>query len=159
MGLPKQVLVRRINNELGQCSEYLEADLPAIPEDARFPLEIPIDLVNHPAYVSEDRMSRKHACRLIISEEYPFRKPEARWITPIFHPNIMMPEDGGYVCLRTLDDWSFGSSMLAFVKSLEHLIGDPRPKNPFGTESCLAASRFFSDNPLGMEMSVSYGGR
>jgi ubiquitin-protein ligase len=65
-------------------------------------------------------------------------------MTPIFHPNIMMPEDGGYVCTKLLEDWSFNSTMISFIKGVESLVTTPNPSSPFGTDSCTAAAEYFN---------------
>jgi ubiquitin-protein ligase len=70
-----------------------------------------------------------------------------------------MPEDGGFVCVKTLDNWSFGSSLLSFVKGVEQLIADPNPKNPYGTDSCMAAAKWYNSNKLIFEADVKYGGK
>lgn len=162
MGLPTPVLIKRINNELESCSHYLNTDIPKIPSDLnRFPVTISITLRNVPGYVMTEKgieQLNEHRCELILSKEYGHRKPEVRWQTPIFHPNIMMPEDGGYVCLMTADMWEFGSTLLSFIKSIEQLVMSPNPKNPFGTKSCMEASRYMMENTSKIEISVSYGG-
>jgi len=159
MGLPKSILLKRINEELKQCSEYLKIKIPPVPADSDFPLEIMITMVNIPAYAldgEEVKHISDHSFLLILSEEYGYRRPEIRWQTPIFHPNIMMPGDGGYVCLRTADTWEFGSKLLSFVKSVEQLVMSPNPKKPFGTETCMKASNFYLENQSRFEVSVRY---
>jgi ubiquitin-conjugating enzyme E2 C len=94
---------------------------------------------------------------VIINEEYPYEKPRARWETPIFHPNIMPPEDGGYVCIKLLDKWSFGSTLLSFVKAVEHLVGNPNALNPFGMDLCIESSQFYLNNEAKSNASVSFG--
>ncbi|MCK4445336.1 MAG: hypothetical protein KAW09_12380, partial [Thermoplasmata archaeon] len=59
-------------------------------------------------------------------------------------PNIMLPDDGGYVCTRLLDDWSFSSNLLMFIKGLETLLTSPNPGNPYGSDSCTRAAEFFN---------------
>lgn len=160
MGLPKPVLIRRINNELKVCSEYLKTDMSIISEDQRFPIEISIRMRNTPGYLMHDgevKHTNDHSFVLILSDEYGHRRPEIRWQTPIFHPNIMTPEEGGYVCLRTADTWSFGSTLLSFIKSVEQLVMSPNPRNPFGTETCMKASDYFLNNQSRFEVSVRGG--
>jgi len=159
MGLVRPVLVKRINNEVNGLNDYLGLRIPPIPANAEFPIEIQIGLQNAPAKISKTETGNSHAFSLIISEEYPYERPRAKWITPIFHPNIMMPEDGGLVCVKTLDNWSFGSSLLSFVKGVEQLISDPNPMNPYGTPSCMEAARWYKDNKPKFEAKVRYGGR
>lgn len=156
MGLVQVVLIKRLNNEIEGLNDYLKLSVPPIPLDAKFPIELRIGLKNTLARISKDQTSNDHQFILIISEEYPYERPKATWTTPIFHPNIMMPEDGGFVCVKTLDNWSFGSSLLSFVKGVEQLISDPNPMNPYGTESCMEASAWFRKNTPKFEASVSY---
>ena len=162
MGLPRDVLIRRINSELEVCSKYLGANIPPVTVERPFPLEIMLTLRNIPAYSIHDGEVyhiKDHTFTLILDEEFGFRKPQIRWETPIFHPNIMMPSDGGFVCLRTLDKWEFASKLLSVVKGVEQLIMSPNPKSPFGTSSCMAASKYFIENESKFEVSVKYGGR
>jgi len=163
MGLPRPILIKRINNELDSCSRYLKTEIPPIPDGfGRFPVEIDIALRNVPGYAKYSdgvRPLNDHRCKLILSEEYGFRRPEVRWQTSIFHPNIMMPEDGGYVCLKAADAWEFGSTLLSFIKSIEQLVISPNPKSPFGTDTCMEASKYFIENRSKIEISVSYGDR
>ena len=162
MGLPREVLLRRINKELEVCSEYLNVDIPAITDDRPFPLEITMTLRNVPAYCldgDEVVHIKDHTMTVILDEEHGFKKPTIRWKTSIFHPNIMMPTDGGYVCLKILDKWEFGTRLISVVKGVEQLIMTPNPKNPFGTETCMKASEYFLNNESKFEVSVKYGGR
>ena len=157
MGLVRPILVRRINNEINGLNEYLSLRIPPVPEDARFPIELQIGLKNTAARISPSEIGGSHAFSLIISEEYPYERPRAKWLTQIFHPNIMMPEDGGFVCVKTLDNWSFGSSLLSFVKGVEQLISDPNPSNPYGTPSCMEAAKWYKNNKPKFEAKVRYG--
>jgi len=159
MGLVKPVLIKRINNEIGGLNERLGMKIPPVPEGAGFPIEISIVLKNAPARITKDKVGSEHVFLIIVSEDYPYERPRAKWMSPIFHPNIMMPEDGGFVCVRMLDNWSFGSSLLSFVKGVEQLIADPNPKNPYGTESCIEAARWYDANKPKFEAKVRYGGK
>ena len=162
MGLPREILMRRIANELNACSEYLGIEIPFDPNESdALPLSLSISMKNVPGYARKDSgvvPQNDHSFMLILSEEYGFEKPGIEWLTPIFHPNIMMPEDGGHVCMRMAKTWEFGSTMLAFIKSVEQLVMTPNPKNPFFTDSCMAASEFFLDSGSKFEVSVGYGG-
>ncbi|MCL1979382.1 MAG: ubiquitin-conjugating enzyme E2 [Methanomassiliicoccaceae archaeon] len=159
MGLVRPVLIKRINNEILGLNTYLGLKIQAVPEKAGFPIEISIALKNAQARISKDEMGNEHVFTIIVSEEYPYERPRAKWMTPIFHPNIMMPRDGGFVCVRTLENWSFGSSLLSFVKGVEQLISDPNPMNPYGTDSCMEAARWYVENKPRFEVRVRYGGR
>jgi hypothetical protein len=69
----------------------------------------------------------------------------------------MPPEDGGYVCIKLLDSWSFGSTLLSFIKAVEHLVMNPNPMNPFGADICVESSEFFLNNGTKINASVSFG--
>jgi hypothetical protein len=89
----------------------------------------------------------EHAMQIVITQEYPYEKPIVRWLTPIFHPNIMLPRDGGYVCTKLLDSWNFSSNLLGFIKGIESLLANPNPMNPYRTDSCMLASERFIAEP------------
>jgi len=154
------VLLRRIANELQRCSGYIGSDIWFDPGKVVFPMEITVNMANVPAYAKAGDAVvpiNQHTYTLSINEEYPYEKPRARWVTPIFHPNIMPPEDGGYVCIKLLDKWSFGSTLLSFVKAVEHLVMNPNPLNPFGADICVESSEFFMNNETKINASVSFG--
>ncbi len=145
--LPHDVLVRRLLNEIGTLCNYLGATIDVDHQALKeFPLEMRFKMRNVPAFTCHGSRIRKineHTFRLIISEDYPFEKPRVRWETPIFHPNIMDPEDGGHVCIKLLDTWTFNSSLVSFIRGVEHLIMNPNPMSPFGTDSCMEAAKHF----------------
>jgi ubiquitin-protein ligase len=87
-----------------------------------------------------------HKLKIIITEDYPYQTPIVRWRSNIFHPNIMNPLDGGYVCTRLLDEWKFGSTLFSFIKGLETLLANPNPKNPYDTDICTQAAEYFNKN-------------
>lgn len=148
MGLPREVLRSRLNNEIKSCFRYLKHKIEISDDDlSSYPLEFRIHLVGIPSLelLEEDLVKRTtHTFSIIINEEYPFEKPLVLWRTPIFHPNIMLPDDGGHVCIKLLDDWSFNSTLLSFVKGIETLLLNPNPASPFGTSSCTAAAEYYN---------------
>jgi len=151
-------LLKRISNELRMCSGYIGSDIRFDPASAEFPLEITVNMTNVPAFAKVDGtivQIKDHRYKVIINEEYPFEKPKARWETPIFHPNIMPPEDGGYVCIKLLDTWEFGSTLLSFMKAVENLVHNPNPLNPFGMDLCVESSKFYLENESKINASVS----
>jgi ubiquitin-conjugating enzyme E2 C len=161
VGLPLPILLKRLTNELQRCAGYIGSDIRFDPKEAAFPIEITVNMINVPAYAKIDGnivMIKDHRYKVIINDEYPYEKPRARWETPIFHPNIMPPEDGGYVCIKLLDEWSFGSTLLSFMKAVEHMVGNPNALSPFGMDICMEASKFYLDNEAKINASVSFGG-
>lgn len=148
MPLPADILVARLRNELKASSRYVRVlpDLSA-PRAIKFPLEIEIELNKVPGYSIEGDhcvLRFHHRFRISIGKDYPFEKPTVTWLTPIFHPNIMMPGDGGHLCTKLLEDWSFNSTIITFIKGVESLVMTPNPCSPFGTDSCTAAAEYFN---------------
>ena len=108
-----------------------------------------VTLVNTPGPIFDgDKIRTKytHKLEVIVTDDYPFQTPIVRWRSKIFHPNIMIPDDGGYVCTRLLDDWSFGSNLLSFIKGIESLLANPNPDNPYESKGCTEAAEYFNKN-------------
>jgi hypothetical protein len=149
MSLPIDILVSRLRNEVTICSRYLRHPINTLEENlSRFPVDIEIGLVKIPGCVKHDGkivMKHNHSFSIIVTRDYPFEKPLVIWRTPIFHPNIMMPEDGGHLCTKLLEEWNFNSTLLSFIKCIESLLLNPNPRSPFGTESCTAAADHFNN--------------
>jgi hypothetical protein len=147
--LPADILIARLRNELHACVGYIKS-APDLSDRSKvhFPVECEIELSKVPGPVVDGgKVGRRysHRFRMVIGAEYPFEKPTVIWLTPIFHPNIMMPEDGGHLCTKLLEDWSFNSTMITFIKGVESLVTAPNPASPFGTDSCTAAAEYFNN--------------
>ncbi len=128
------------------------------PDLKSFPVVINVTLLRIPGpTLKNDKVSHKfsHKFKMEITEDYPYQKPIVTWQTPIFHPNIMLPEDGGHVCSKLLDDWGFNSNLLSFIRGIESLLVNPNPGNPFGTDSCTYAAYTFHQQPYRPPMIVS----
>ncbi len=151
MSLPTDILRTRLKNELEMCETSLDHDV--ICSDREFndlPVTLDVLMKDTPGPVL--RMGKvddefTHRLRIIVTKEYPYEKPIVRWQSTIFHPNIMLPRDGGYVCTKLLDSWNFSSNLLSFIKGVESLLANPNPMSPYKTESCLLASDRFIKEP------------
>ena len=149
--LPKDVLTQRIKNEINQCGKELEHDVIIVNTAFdKFPVQINVTLKNAPGpFINDGKLTTRffHKIEIFIDENYPYKKPEVRWRSPIFHPNICTPEDGGFVCSKLLDNWSFSSDLASFIRGLETLLVEPNPKSPYKTISCVNAAKYFTSHP------------
>ncbi len=152
MTLPLEILFIRMRNELEACRSHLPVDFDLSEEHlTEFPMKVDVSLERTPGPVMDNgklTFRYNHRLQLIIGREYPFEKPLVIWKTPIFHPNIMMPEDGGHVCIKLLSDWSFNSTLATFIKGLESMLLSPNGSSPFGTDTCTAAAQYFNSYPM-----------
>lgn len=145
MTIPEPILLKRIANELKDCTSCTSARV--IPElGNKLPITVEFKMENVPGYETRDKIVTTHIFTITFTKSYGIEKPEIRWKTHIFHPNIMDPDDGGFVCTKMLNNWEFNNNLLGFLKGLEVLVATPNYKNPFGTESCMAAAEFFRGN-------------
>jgi ubiquitin-protein ligase len=151
MPLPAELLKSRVKNELEMCIRRLSHHITVSDRTySKFPMEVNITLLKTPGPIMrEDKIIHKftHKLKIFITENYPYEKPFVRWQSEIFHPNIMLLGDGGYVCTKLLDDWDFASNIMSFIKGLETLLLHPNPKNPYGSDSCTRAAEYFNKNP------------
>ncbi len=146
--LPEDLLRKRVLQEIAMCKRKLVHEiLVDDPEVNGFPVTIEVNMkkIAGPK-LKDNRITHawNHKFTMKITNNYPYQKPIVRWHTDIFHPNIMVPEDGGYVCTRLLDTWNFQSNLLAFIQGIESLLSMPNPRSPYGSQSCMAAAQYFA---------------
>jgi len=161
MPLPTDVLRERVRNEIELCQRELRHHISVSdPTLSSFPIMVSVTLLRVPGPDWEEgKVVHRfvHRISMIITEDYPMEKPIVKWQTPIFHPNIMPPEEGGYVCTKLLENWSFRSTLVSFIKGIESLLVNPNPANPFGNDRCTMAAAYFNRNkynsPLVMDQS------
>jgi len=151
MPLPPDLLRKRVRNEIENARRALRGHtIELVGNPARFPITLKVTLgdVPGPDMVDGKVVHRMgHIFLMEVSEDYPYQKPLVIWGTPIFHPNIMLPDDGGFVCTKLLDDWTFDSNLLLFIKGIEVLLASPNPSSPYGTDSCTRAAELFNREP------------
>lgn len=147
--LPKDILIERIVNELKVCKRHFKHNFFIMNKSLNeFPIEVEVEIFNTPAPIKHGgkvETQYDHKFILIITEDYPYRKPSVRWHSKIFHPNIMLPKDGGFVCTNLLARWTFKSNLKMFIKGIESLLSNPNPENPFETSSCQQAADYFRE--------------
>jgi len=144
--LPKDILIKRVRNELKECKRSFRHKF-SHSKIIDFPFEIKVKLIDAPGPIWRDgklETKYEHELKIIITDSYPYQTPIVRWQSDIFHPNIMPPEDGGYVCTKLLDKWTFNSNLIAFIKGIEVLLSSPNPKSPFENDTCTRAAEYFN---------------
>ncbi|MGB9635724.1 MAG: ubiquitin-conjugating enzyme E2 [Thermoplasmata archaeon] len=151
MPLPIEVLRQRLYNEILTCKKELRHIITVSDSSlSTFPIEIDLTFVKTPGpFLWEGKVTTRytHKVKIIITAQYPYQKPIVRWLSPIFHPNIMPPHEGGYVCTKLFDTWTPQSTLLMFIKGLETLLSNPNPGNPLGSEACQKAAEYFDKHP------------
>jgi ubiquitin-conjugating enzyme E2 C len=147
--LPLDLLQKRLRTELRLCREHLAKYSFEVSDEtfSVFPVSIRVTMRGVPGPIIKDSRvtsNSTHRFTMKITDEYPYHKPIVIWETPIFHPNIMTPEDGGFVCTKLLDEWSFNANLLFFIQGLETLLSNPNSDNAYISDSCVKAAKYFS---------------
>ncbi len=146
--LPEDIVRQRVVNELRACLDSSRHTI-RLEEGAleKFPNRVWIELVGCPAMVRRgDRVetSSEHRFLLEVPRDYPYERPTVIWATDIFHPNIMLPSEGGFVCTGLLEGWTSRSTLLGFLQGLEALLANPNADSPYGTASCTSAAQYLN---------------
>jgi len=145
--LPLPILQDRLRNEVKQArTRTRHVILLDDPEVTRFPLIVSVTLRNAPGPVRKNgRVVENDTHRLVlqITQDYPFQKPIVQWMSEIFHPNIMNYSEGGFVCTKFLEEWSFTSTLSDFLRGIEVLLQKPNPHSSYASCICREAAVYF----------------
>lgn len=147
--LPRAVLVGRLRNEVANARRK-SRHVIVVEDEAfqKFPTTISVTLRDAPGPVRKGKEVTQvdtHRLKLQITQDYPYQKPIVQWMSEIFHPNIMTYSEGGFVCTKFLDNWSFNSELADFLRGLEVLLLKPNPNSPYATCTCNEAAAYFRD--------------
>ncbi|KAI8903772.1 ubiquitin-conjugating enzyme/RWD-like protein [Gorgonomyces haynaldii] len=76
--------------------------------------------------------SAKFKFTITFPTDYPFKPPNIKFVTRIYHPNI---DESGAICLGLLksDAWKPSTSILTVLSSLVSLLAEPNPADPLET--------------------------
>lgn len=157
MSYPEKIVLKRLGNELRDCRMYTGVDFDFDPETAHLPITIEMAMDGVRGFESEGKETYMHRFAITVTNDYGQQKPEVRWRSHIFHPNIMDPDDGGFVCMKMLNKWEYGMRLIDFIRNVEELVGSPNPDGPFGTPSCMEAARFFKENKTKFTVTIHEG--
>ena len=86
-----------------------------------------------------------------IPQEYPFKPPQMKFITKIYHPNISSVT--GAICLDILKDaWTPILTLKSSLISLQSLLQSPEPSDPQDAE----VAKHYLSNKSGFEETAAY---
>ena len=143
MGLAKPVLLRRLRNDLQDVSNMPGVTVSDLDEALELPYTLHVVLDGIEGYSAPGRVIEHHEFDLILGEDFPYERPRLKWVTEIFHPNILAPSEGGGVCVADRDHWDFDSRLSDFIDAVTDLVKNPNPYNPLVSETCSAAAEWF----------------
>lgn len=68
----------------------------------------------------------KYELKMVFPPEYPFKPPKVTFVTPIYHPNVMLTT--GEICLDILKEaWAPIQSVRTIMLSIQSILKDPNP--------------------------------
>jgi ubiquitin-protein ligase len=152
--LPAELLKMKLRDAIDNCQDYLDDGI-IIAEttyENRIPISITISINNHPAPISlNDRKDgfvygTVHSFKITFGRSFPYQPPVVQWLTPIYHPNIASPSEGGRVCLKAIDSRQFEFNLTDLIKSVVQLLAHPNPTSPLDTRSCTEAAEVMNNH-------------
>lgn len=72
--------------------------------------------------------------KFIFQKDFPKKGPEARFITPMFHPNID-PDNDQHVCINLLNFWDENRTIEDVILGIFDILINPTTINAYGNEA------------------------
>lgn len=73
--------------------------------------------------------------QFVFPDNYPFKHPDAKFITPMYHPNIK--KDTGEICMDVFaSSWSPTQKVQDILEKLVSMIKSPSTSSPLESEIC-----------------------
>lgn len=70
--------------------------------------------------------------KIIFTKDYPYKAPNVKFLTKIYHPNI---NSSGDICLDILkDNWSPALTIVKVLLSISSLLSEPNSDDPLDKE-------------------------
>ena len=73
--------------------------------------------------------------QIIFPDNYPNKKPEIRFITPIYHLNVKFSVGGsqplGHICVSTLNEWKSDYKVSKILPEIFYLFSSNNPDSPY----------------------------
>eukprot|EP00127_Corallochytrium_limacisporum_P003968 Clim_evm17s156 gene=Clim_evmTU17s156 len=122
-------VTKRLQQELMTLMTCGEKGISAFPEDGNlFKWAGTIEGASETAYEG-----LKFKLSIIFTQEYPYKAPTVKFVTPIFHPNV---DQHGNICLDILKEkWSALYDVRTILMSLQSLLGDPNNDSPLNNQA------------------------
>eukprot|EP01088_Endostelium_zonatum_P018903 TRINITY_DN625_c0_g1_i1.p1 TRINITY_DN625_c0_g1~~TRINITY_DN625_c0_g1_i1.p1 ORF type:complete len:162 (-),score=50.67 TRINITY_DN625_c0_g1_i1:46-501(-) len=68
---------------------------------------------------------------MVMPPEYPFKNPQIKFITKIYHPNV---DKDGKLCNEVLSDWSPQTRIPEVLTTIRQVLVEPNPENPLDAD-------------------------
>jgi len=72
--------------------------------------------------------------KFIFPEDYPTQGPEARFMTPMFHPNVNAKSDN-HVCINLLNEWDKDRTLEDVILGIYDILLNPLVKGAYDNDA------------------------
>ena len=72
--------------------------------------------------------------KFIFPNDYPTHGPEGIFITPMFHPNVRVPDQ--HICINLLNNWEPNRTIEEVIVGILDIMINPHVEGAYGNEAC-----------------------